>query len=68
MKTKLEELLQTVNTAVETLKEDAKGGSGDSPFSPQLGSALGGLRTAKAGIEAHLKLTVKVEPKPETGK
>lgn len=56
MKTKLEELLKTVTSAIETLKADAAAqeGPGDSPFTPQLGSALGGLRTAKDGIEAHL--------------
>lgn len=59
MKTKLDELLKTVATAVETLKDDAA----DKAFTPQLGSALGGLRTAKDGIEAHL-----AKAKPETTK
>lgn len=53
MKTKPEDLLKTVNTAVETLKAD----SGEKEFTPQLGSALGGLRTAKDGLEAHLAKT-----------
>lgn len=57
MKTKLEEVLKHVCTAIESLKED----SADKEFTPQLGSALGGLRTAKDGIEAHL-----ARPKPQT--
>lgn len=51
MKTKIDEVLKNVCTALESLKDD----SADKEFTPQLGSALGGLRTAKVGLENHLK-------------
>lgn len=58
MKTKVEDLLKTVSEAVDNLKAD----SGAKEFTPQLGSALGGLRTAKTGLRAHLEkaLVIKV--------
>ena len=60
MKTKIEELLKTVTSAVETLKADAE--KQDSGFTPQLGTALGGLRTAKDGLEGHLAKAKTAQP------
>ncbi len=61
MKTKLDELLKAVSTAVDSLKADA--GDQDSGFTPQLGTALGGLRTAEDGLKAHLSLAKPEAPK-----
>jgi hypothetical protein len=58
MKTKIDEVLKHVCTAIESLKDD----SVDKEFTPQLGSALGGLRTAKAGFENHLKSKPAIAP------
>lgn len=58
MKTKLDELLKTVTTAVDSIKADAQ----DPQFTPQLGAALGGLRTAQAGMVAHLAKATPATP------
>jgi hypothetical protein len=58
MKTKINDLLTAVKNAVESLKED----SATPEFTPQLGTALGGLRTAQEGLSAHLALPKPADP------
>jgi hypothetical protein len=53
MKTDVKALLKQVEDGVEGLKADA----GAPGFSPQLGTALGGLRTAAAGLRSHVAMT-----------
>lgn len=55
MKTNTKDLLKTLEMAVESLVTD----SATKDFTPQLGTALGGLRTACDAVAAHLQLSSK---------
>lgn len=50
MKTDIKGVLNQVEKSIESLKADTN----DAEWSPQLGTAIGGLRAAKDGLEAHL--------------
>jgi hypothetical protein len=53
MKTDIKAVLKQVSDAIDSLKADTN----DAGWSPQLGTAIGGLRAAKDGLEAHVQKT-----------